>query len=150
MLVLAFFPTYINPIESGDYSIKGNENLAIAWIEQRKINCQSYHSCHSAFNGIGIYKWEIIKDFKYSAYQTPELKELQASLCEHVPFNYEIVQRGYKLYIARDMKTIMRYDRALAHHRLSKWKNYFPSFDFLKNHKAVRQLVLKHYFPFFY
>lgn len=142
----AYFKQGMNPYQSGDYTIRINDNLAVAWMEQRKINRHNYHPCFSAFNGIGIYRWAMIKDLSYCAYQTPELKGFQASLCEHVPFNYEIVKRGYKLYIVRDMKTIMRHDRAYVHHGLSKWRNYYPSYDFLNNNRAVIPLIFKYYF----
>ena len=143
----AYFKQGMNPYQSGDYTIRIYDNLAVAWVEQKKINCHQYYPCCSAFNGIGIYKWDIVKDLNYCAYQTPKLKEFQASLCEHVPFNYEIIRRGYKLYVVRDMKTIMRHDKAHVHHGLSKWKNYFPSYDFLKNNRSVIPLIFKYYLP---
>ena len=142
----AYFRYGKNPYQSRDYTIRLKDNLAIAWMEQRKINRHSYHPCYSAFNGIGIYKWDIVKDFNYVAYQTLELKNLQASLCEHVPFNYEIIKRGYGLYVVRDMKTIMRHEKAYVHHGLSKWKNYYPSIDFLNNNRAVIPFIFKYYF----
>ena len=146
----AYFKQGMNPYLSEDYTIRLKDNFAIAWVEQRRINRHSYHPCYSAFNGIGIYRWDVVKDLNYKAYQTPELKEVQASLCEHVLFNYEIIKRGYKLYVVRELKTIMRYDKAHVHHGLSKWKNYCPSYGFLKNNKAVIPLIFKYYFPSIY
>lgn len=142
----AYVPLGTDPYLSGDYAIRLEENLAVAWVEQQRINRRRYHPCHSAFNGIGIYRWELIKDLEYIAYQTPELKAVNASLCEHVPFNYEVVKQGYRLYVARDMKTIMRHDKPYIHHGLAKWKNHFPSYDFLKHNKAVIPLIIKFLF----
>jgi len=138
----------VNPYEEGDYAIRIPDNHAVTWIEQRFINRKRYHQCNSAFNGIGIYRWEAIEGLDYVAYQTPELKEVNASLCEHVPFNYEIACKGYKMFVVRDMKTEMVHIQPPKIHRapLSKWKNYAPSYEFLKYNKGVKKKIWKYLF----
>lgn len=137
----AFVPYNVNPYEQGDFVVHPTENVAICWIEQRLINIKKYHRCNSAFNAIGIYKWEAIEGLEYEAYQTPELKEVNASLCEHVPFNYSVVNRKFKLYIVRDMKTIMRIDKPYVHHGFAKWKDYIPSYSIIKHDPKLRKLI---------
>ncbi len=135
-----------NPLEGGDYAIRIAENEAATWAAQRFINHKAYTACNSAFNGIGIYRWGAIKGLEYRAYQTPELKKVNASLCEHVPFNYEIVRRGYKLYIVRDMKTAMVHIKSSSEHSgLNKWKDYCPSYHILMHQKDVRKKIWSHF-----
>ena len=138
----AYVKKGVNPYQEGDYAIRIDDNLAVTYLEQRLINIRSFHPCHSAFNGIGIYRWELIKDLEYTAYQTPELKAVNASLCEHVPFNYEIVRQGYKLYIAREMKTtFVHIPPHKEYHGLKKWRNYSPVIDFILYNKPVRKRI---------
>ena len=144
----AYVEEGVNPFAEGDYAIRLIDNLAVSWIEQRHINHNAYHACHSAFNGIGIYKWEAVKDLKYIAYQTEELEAVHASLCEHVPFNYEVAKQGYKLYVVRDLKTIFRYDVPKIYRGLSIWKNYVPSYTFLEHTKGIISPICHYYFRY--
>lgn len=140
----AYVKKGINPYQGGDYAIRIDDNLALTYMEQRLINIRSYHPCHSAFNGIGIYRWDLIKDLEYIAYQTPELKAVNASLCEHVPFNYEVVKQGYQLYIVRKMKTrFVHIPPHKVYHGLNKWRNYSPAIDFFIYNKPVRKLIIR-------
>ncbi len=136
----------VNPLEGGDYAVRIEENEAATWAAQCFINHKAYTACHSAFNGIGIYQWAAIHDLAYQAYQTPELKKVSASLCEHVPFNYKIACRGYKLFIVRDMKTTMVHIKSWSEHSgLNKWKDYCPSYHILMHQKDVRKKIWSHF-----
>ena len=48
----------------------------------------------SAFGGLGIYKKNVITDCRYSG-----LNKNRNEICEHVSFNMQIKNKGYKLYI---------------------------------------------------
>lgn len=65
-----------------------------------------YILCQSAFAGIGIYKYNLIKGRRYTSYVIPEFEGQNISLCEHVPFNCEISAEGADMYIAKDMVTV--------------------------------------------
>jgi hypothetical protein len=71
--------------------------------EERKVmnrvNRNIYSSCISAFGGIGIYKWDIIKDLNYITKLNPDPKI--KALCEHIPFNKKIINKGYTNYISK-------------------------------------------------
>lgn len=140
----AYTEVGVNPYQEGDYAVRLSDNLALAWVEQRCINRHPYHLCNSAFNGIGIYRWKAIEGLVYQAYQTPELKAVNAALCEHVPFNFEIVRRGFGNYVVRDMKTIMTHAPGCKHSALlSRWKNYFPIWDFFKFNKGMKKRIVQ-------
>ncbi|WP_455591265.1 hypothetical protein [Bacteroides sp.] len=62
-----------------------------------------YLRCNSAFSGIGIYKYELIRGKRY--YCQPNMVEgTIESICEHVPFNLSIIELSYNNYISRKMK----------------------------------------------
>jgi hypothetical protein len=50
----------------------------------------------SAFGGAGLYKLKSISDAKYNGYEPSHLDNM---ICEHVPFNKELYDKGCKLYI---------------------------------------------------
>ena len=58
----------------------------------------------SAFGGVGVYNYNAIKDLRYKTVLNP-LNQLEA-ICEHIPFNQEIIKRGFNNYIARDFQVI--------------------------------------------
>jgi len=64
-------------------------------------NRNAYTSIISAFGGIGIYKYDVIKNLKYRVLQNYE--NGNEAVCEHIPFNIEIIKAGHKNYIARDL-----------------------------------------------
>lgn len=138
----------INPFEEGDYAVRLTDQLAVVWVAQRFINRTAYHQCNSAFNGIGIYRWEAIEGLQYEVYQTPELKAVNASLCEHVPFNYCVVLRGYKNYLSKEIKTIIFTKTARKHSLLNRWKDYVPQYDFLKHNKHIKRKILYYIFRY--
>lgn len=65
------------------------------------ISKTAYYECVSAFGGLGIYRWNVVRGQKYAAVQNPDSPN--EALAEHIPFNENIVNKGYKNYIVRDM-----------------------------------------------
>ena len=55
----------------------------------------------SAFGGIGIYRYEAIKDLRYQTIMIGDGH--RKAYCEHMPFHLEIVKQGYKNYICRSI-----------------------------------------------
>ncbi len=70
----------------------------------RNIKKSPLYSVISAFGGVGIYNYAAIKDLRYKTVLNPVDK--QEAICEHIPFNHEIIKRGYKNYIHRDLQVI--------------------------------------------
>lgn len=68
------------------------------------INTQDYFACMSAFGGIGIYKYDLIRNLTYSAIVPHKFREENICLCEHLSVNNQICENGYKCYIARNME----------------------------------------------
>lgn len=70
----------------------------------QKIKRVPFYKVISAFGGVGVYNYEAIKGLRYKNVLNP-LNEKE-SICEHIPFNQEIISRGYNNYIARDFKVL--------------------------------------------
>lgn len=68
----------------------------------RKLETRNYVPVLSAFGGIGIYRAEAIAGLRYEAVANGD-PYLEA-LCEHVPFNKSVADRGFQSYICSDMK----------------------------------------------
>lgn len=66
----------------------------------KMVNQEGYHKCASAFGGLGIYKWECVKDKRYIVEENDD-KDVKVK-CEHIPFN-EAISAEYGLYISRSM-----------------------------------------------
>jgi len=62
-----------------------------------RLNKTSYFSVTSAFGGIGIYRYDLIKKLRYRAVKNQD-RYIEA-LCEHVLFNKSIQDQGYQNYI---------------------------------------------------
>ncbi len=58
----------------------------------------------SAFGGVGVYNYHAIKNLRYKMVLNP--LNNQEAICEHIPFNQEIINQGFNNYIARDFKVI--------------------------------------------
>lgn len=58
----------------------------------------------SAFGGVGVYNYHAIKDLHYKTVLNP--LDQQEAICEHIPFNQEIIKRGFNNYIARDFQVV--------------------------------------------
>jgi glycosyltransferase involved in cell wall biosynthesis len=61
-----------------------------------------YTAVFSAFGGLAIYKYTAIQGLRYQA--LPYDDEQIEVQCEHVSLNAGIADRGYKLYIAKNLK----------------------------------------------
>jgi hypothetical protein len=70
----------------------------------KKIKKNNYYKVISAFSGVGVYNYKAIKDLKYKTVLNP-LNNKEA-ICEHIPFNIDIVKRGYSNYISRDFQVV--------------------------------------------
>lgn len=72
-------------------------------ILESNLRKNMYVECTSAFGGIGIYKWEVIKNMHYetSPNNNSRMFEMQ---CEHISINKGIINKGYKNYICSSMK----------------------------------------------
>ncbi|GHT21790.1 hypothetical protein AGMMS4957_11070 [Bacteroidia bacterium] len=65
---------------------------------------QPYTSVYSAFGGLAIYKYQAIKGLRYTAISNDD--EEVESFAEHVSLNDAIIDRGYKVYIAKNLNLI--------------------------------------------
>lgn len=83
-----------------------NQELEVKYKSfQKKIKKeQRYYSVISAFGGIGIYKYSIIKDLEYKVVRD-ENNPSQA-ICEHIPFNIEVIKSGYRNYISKELLAV--------------------------------------------
>lgn len=70
----------------------------------RNVRKMPLYSVISAFGGVGIYNYNAIRDLRYKLVLNP-LNESEA-ICEHIPFNQELIKQGFKNYIARDFEVI--------------------------------------------
>lgn len=89
---------------SKEYSYS-TESLAGTFKSINKnIKKSPFYGVISAFGGVGVYNYHAIKDLRYKMVLNPLNK--QEAICEHIPFNLEIIKRGFNNYIARDFKVI--------------------------------------------
>ena len=102
----AFFPEGSKPEEMGRWVISHQCHLVSAWTAEELVRKQKFASCRSAFNGLAVYKWNVIKDLHYKVMQNKELKECGAAMCEHLPFHSDIILRGKKCYITGIMEVV--------------------------------------------
>ncbi len=70
----------------------------------KNVKKSPLYSVISAFGGVGIYNYHAIKNLRYKMVLNP-LNE-QEAICEHIPFNQEIIKQGYNNYIARDFQVV--------------------------------------------
>lgn len=72
-------------------------------ILEKYLRKYKFVECTSAFGGIGIYKWEVIKDMHYETYPNDNSKMFEMQ-CEHISINKGILNKGYKNYICSPLK----------------------------------------------
>ncbi len=118
----AFVPEGVDPMTTGKWVVSHYYHHFTSWYFNRLLRDSDYLPCQSAFNGIGIYRWEVIRDLRYEVMQTPELQKVDACFCEHVPFNGAIARKGYRLYVAKKMEVIYYHKRLTAMRRFNHWK----------------------------
>lgn len=107
----AYMPEGVDAMTTGDWIVNRHFHRVTTRLFGAALQETPYLPCSSAFNGIGIYKWEAIKDLTYRIEQTEELKTVNVSFCEHIPFNADIVRKGYGLYVVRSMEVIYMHKR---------------------------------------
>ncbi|MDL2244367.1 hypothetical protein LJC54_02550, partial [Parabacteroides sp. OttesenSCG-928-J18] len=94
---------------------KPDEYHANAKRIHKQIKRQPYMPVYSAFAGMGIYKQEAIKGLRYEL-MFNEMEDEEAEIhCEHVSLNKAISERGYQLYIARDLKMTINSYKGIIH-----------------------------------
>ena len=70
----------------------------------KNVKKSPLHGVISAFSGVGVYNYHAIKNLRYKTVLNPLNK--REAICEHIPFNQEIIKKGFSNYIARDFKVI--------------------------------------------
>jgi len=114
------------------YKRKEQDRLCYEMNKLLESNNSDYLKITSAFGGIGVYKFESIRELSYEAIMLPQLAPLSVCLCEHVPFNSAVAAQGYGLYIARRMhsyrKSYSPFQTANAFIRQRKALGFWPEF----------------------
>ena len=88
-----------------EYARKTHEIFISGQTATKLLKSTTYLECISAFGGIGIYKWEIIKNSHYKALPNTRSNVYEA-ICEHIPINLKIIEMGYKNYICKKLKVV--------------------------------------------
>jgi hypothetical protein len=68
----------------------------------KKLRENAYIPVVSGFGGLGIYKFEAIMNLQYESINNEDI--LMEAVCEHIPFNISVINRGYQNYICEKMK----------------------------------------------
>ena len=119
----AFCPEDKYPEKQGMWAISHQYHLVSAWTAEELVRRHTFVSCRSAFNGLTIYKWDVIKDLQYRILQNEELKACGASMCEHIPFHTDIISRGKKVYITNIMEVVYMHKKETLLRRFNNWFN---------------------------
>lgn len=119
----AFYPKGCQPEMMGRKVISHKWHIISAWTAEELVRSQQYVSCRSAFNGLAVYKWEVIKDMRYKVMQNKELKECGAAMCEHLPFHSDIISRGYGVYITGMIEVVYMHKKSTMLRRFNNWFN---------------------------
>lgn len=127
----AFVPDGVDPMTTGKWVVSRKYHYVTSWYFNTLLRGRDYLPCRSAFNGIGIYRWEAIRDLKFDIMQTPELKNVSACFCEHVPFNGEIIKKGYKLYTTSKIEVTYYHKELTLLRRYKHWKKALKARLFL-------------------
>ena len=70
---------------------------------RRQLRRTAYLPCDSAFGGMALYRFAALQDAAYCTEVNPAGTDKIPYLCENIPFNRSVRQRG-GLYIARSMR----------------------------------------------
>lgn len=95
--MFAFLPSNFNEAINFKNMITNNHIL------EKLLRQHKFVECISAFGGIGIYKWDIIKDSHYETFPNNNSKIFEMQ-CEHISLNKNVINKGYKNYICSSMK----------------------------------------------
>ncbi|MDP4207566.1 MAG: hypothetical protein Q8928_02005 [Bacteroidota bacterium] len=68
-----------------------------------KLLFKKYFKCKSSFGGIAIYKRVVLTNIKYQCIPNKFNTDSEVH-CEHLPLNYDIIQKGYNNYICKDLE----------------------------------------------
>ena len=87
-----------------DYQINARitGNWDVKHLQKPKPTALGFHPVKSAFGGAGIYKTTSIKNAKYyckTKVKMPDNNVYVLPVCEHVPFNLDMIHRGCKLFV---------------------------------------------------
>ncbi len=140
----AYVDDGVDPMKSGRWVVDEDYHIVTGSRMTWKLRKHAYLPCCSAFNGIGIYRWETIKNQSYSIMQTPELIPLHACMCEHVPFNLEVISKGYRNYIVREMKVVYWYEHPKEKTGLGRWQNHYRAFYYFQGRLRLALKTLWH------
>lgn len=91
------------PYDSKSVSRTSREMFCNSKTLTRRLRKENYVGCCSAFGGVGVYRWDCVKNAEYHTSKN-ERSQINEALCEHISFNMAVVNSGYKNYICRDMK----------------------------------------------
>ena len=119
----AFFPEGSSPEKMGKSTVAHKWHLISAWSAEKLVRRHEYASCRSAFNGLAIYKWDVMKNLRYSAVQNEELKKHGFALCEHLSLHSGIISLGYKVYITRIMEVVYLHKKYTFWRFFNNWYN---------------------------
>ena len=97
-------------MQRGNYVVTPEFHPQVAYQMTLALHKSDYLPCESAFNGIGIYRYDAIRGERYTTLQNEALKAINCSLCEHIGFNRLVRDKGYQLYIARKMRVIYHHE----------------------------------------
>lgn len=107
----AYVDYNVDPMKAGKWYTNRFYNKVTGFMLNQDIKKNIYMPCNSAFNGLGIYRWNDIKELRYDVYQPRELKALDVCLCEHVMFNLALIKKGYTNYIVQFMETEYQHEK---------------------------------------
>lgn len=65
----------------------------------KNVNENHFYSVISAFSGLAIYNYKSICKLEYKAL----ISDNNNAICEHIPFNEEIINLGFKNYISKEL-----------------------------------------------
>ena len=138
----AFVKEGVNPANTKGWVVDRDFHPMTAWVMNQGTKRHAYFGCHSAFGGIGIYRWELLKPLYYSIYQTPELKAIGACMCEHIPVHIDIVRQGYRLYIVRDMEVCYWRENPKVRRGWDSWKNHHHLIHYFVHQRRVLMRII--------
>jgi hypothetical protein len=97
------FAVYEYPIKSNFYYSQKSLDSTFK-TSNKNVKKYNFYSVISAFSGIGIYRYNAIKGLRYKAILN--LSNSNEGICEHIPFNEELIKLGYKNYVSKNLVVI--------------------------------------------
>jgi glycosyltransferase involved in cell wall biosynthesis len=85
---------------------------------EKVLKKNKFVQCFSAFGGIGIYRYQYMKDLRYAVGRNTRNKCFEA-ICEHIPVNMSLCDNGAN-YVVRDL--------CVFHTRISRLKDIILEF----------------------